>query len=160
MNIRKQSPLSFVLLGLLPYTQPGLMLAFKPNTFFNELEKLSGHTKQSLQLAYARAQSKALITQHVSNFELSLGARQIVQPFIAKTLQNGGQLMITFDIPIEFNNRRRQLRSLLYHLGFKQAQQSVWISPMDHRLVLVESIQSLEIQDYVKLYEAAPVSLS
>lgn len=40
-----KSALSFILIACIPYSEPGFMLAYKPNIFFNELEKISKQPK-------------------------------------------------------------------------------------------------------------------
>lgn len=152
------SALTYVLLGLIPYTNPNLKLAFRPHQFFNDLEQISRLSRRTLQAAYYRGRSRGLITSpDEKNISLSLPARRIVQPFIAKRLSNGGQLMVIFDIPEDFAGKRTQLRRLLRELGFHQIQLSVWMSDMDHTDLLRDTIRELYLDNWVQIYEAARI---
>lgn len=153
--IQNDSATLHVLLALVPYTQQNLTLAFHPNKFFNDLEKISHKSINGLRTAYDRAIKRGLI--HIDNrsVSLSLHARQAVQPYIAQTLSSGGQLMVIFDIPEELAPLRQQLRNTLKKLLFVQIQQSVWMTEMDHRSIVIETINDLNIRAYVQLYEAA-----
>lgn len=157
VRTKEKSALIHVLLALVPYTRDNLLLVFSPNRFFNELEKSSSHSASSLRTAYSRAKKDNIIAVEKSRITLSIKARQIVQPFVANKLSGGGQLMVIFDIPEVYANRRRQLRSILRSLGFKQIQQSVWSTSNDHRLVVFDTILDLDLADYVQLYEAARI---
>jgi DNA-binding transcriptional regulator PaaX len=155
-NGKKMSTKKFLLLAIVPYSQPGLMLAYKPSLFFNELERLSGTSSATFRVAFSRAKQSGLITQNNNNISLSLRARQIVQPFVAQKLPRG-VLVVMFDIPEDLANKRQQLRLLLKELRFKQIQKSVWSSDMDYREIMIDTIDGLSIQDYVMLYEAARI---
>jgi DNA-binding transcriptional regulator PaaX len=154
---REKSALTQILLALVPYTKQNLLLTFKPNLFFNELEKTSNKSASTLRVAFSRAKENKLFTIDNDRVSLSLKGRQIVQPLIAKKLVGGGQLMVIFDIPEDSADLRRKLRLLLIQLQFKQVQQSVWMSDMDYRTILADSIKDLGLQDWVQLYEAARV---
>ncbi len=62
-SLSRRSPLVYVLVALVPYTQPNLLLAFKPGLFFIELEKVSRYKQATLKAAYWRAQRQGLIEQ-------------------------------------------------------------------------------------------------
>ncbi len=147
-----------LLLALIPYTQQNILLVFKPNQFFNELERSTGYPKHRLKIAYNHAKRYQVITIDDNHIKLSLKGRQIVQPFIAERLSNDAKLMVIFDIPEEHADRRRRFRYLLRQLEFKQIQQSVWMSDKDHRAIVFESIIDIEINQWVQLYEASRIS--
>jgi DNA-binding transcriptional regulator PaaX len=154
---REKSALTQILLALVPYTRQNLLLTFKPNQFFNELEKTSNQSTSTLRVAFSRAKENKLFIIEDDRVSLSLKGRQIVQPFIAQKLAGGGQLMVIFDIPEDSAILRRKFRILLIQLRFKQVQQSVWMSDMDYRAILDDSINDLGLQDWVQLYEAARI---
>ncbi|MBC7943495.1 hypothetical protein H7X68_03300 [Candidatus Saccharibacteria bacterium] len=156
----KKSALTYMLLAFVPYTRQNLLLSFRPNQFFNELEKTSGHSTTTLRTTFSRAKKDNLITLDNDQVSLSLKGRQIIQPFIAQDLNNGEQLMVIFDIPEDFANLRRKLRILLRQLEFQQVQQSVWMSDKDHREILAESIKNLQMDDWVQLYKSARIDIS
>lgn len=151
------STIAQLLLALLPYTNQNLKLVFKPDQFFNELDKTSGHSSTALRATFRRAKKRKLISIKNDGLSISLQGRHIIQPFIAKHLTKNGQLMVIFDIPEDFANRRKKLRTLLQQLKFKQIQRSVWMSDMDHRIILSESIEYYSLQDWVQLYESARI---
>jgi len=154
---KQASVLKTVLLALIPYTKQNLQLVFKPNLFFDELEKTSGLPKQSIRLSYRHAFNKKIIRIENGQIKLSLKARQIIQPFIAKKLNKDAQLMIIFDIPEQYAGRRQRLRNLLKQLDFKQIQLSVWSTNMDYREIIFESIAEIRIKKWVELYESAKI---
>ena len=146
-----------VLLALIPYTRQNFLLAFKPNQFFNELEKTSNYSDKTLRVTFSRAKNQKLFTIKNDQISLSLHGNQIVQPFIAQKLSGNGQLMVIFDIPEDYANLRRKFRNLLRQFQFKQIQYSVWMSDKDCRIILSESIKELGLQNWVQLYESARI---
>lgn len=150
--------ISKILLALLPYTNQNILLIFRPNQFFDELERKSGYDKAKLRSTYSRMKREKVITITDNQIALSLKAKQIVQPFIAKKLMSSARLMVIFDIPEDHADRRRRFRYLLRHLGFIQIQQSVWMSDKDYREIIFESIVEIEITDWVQLYEASKIN--
>jgi len=148
------SPLLYVLLALVPYTVPNQKLSFKPNLFFNELEKLSGYSNKALRAAHRYAKHAKLVEIDDAQINLSLVARQKVQPFIAKKFSDNAQLMVIFDIPEDIAGIRRKFRSILINLDFVQIQQSVLTSRYDHTQIVSETIDSLELEDFVQIYES------
>lgn len=157
--IHHDSATLHVLLALVPYTRQNLTLTFHPNQFFNDLEKLSHKPVNGLRTAYDRAIKRGLIHIDNNSVSLSLPARQVVQPYIAQILSSGGQLMVIFDIPEELAPLRQQLRNILKKLQFVQIQQSVWMTKMDHRSIVIETIDDLDLRPYVQLYEAARLTV-
>lgn len=147
-----------LLLALIPYTKQNILLSFRPNQFFNELEETTRYPKPNLRSAYYRAIKEKLIINEGNDLKISLKGRQIIQPFIAEKLSNNAKLMVIFDIPEEYAGRRQRLRNLLKQLGFKQIQLSVWMSDKDHCSLLFESIVELELPQWVQLYEASKIS--
>ncbi len=157
-NVRRdKSALTQVLLALVPYTRQNLMLVFKPNRFFDELENTSGYSIPTLRVAYSRAKDHRLVMVDGNKIALSLKGRQIIQPFVAEKLESGGQLMVIFDIPEDSAELRRKFRLLLRQLGFTQIQQSVWMSGFDHKQIIIDSIKDLGLDGWVQLYESARI---
>lgn len=156
-EIKQKSITKELLLALIPYTRQNILLTFRPNQFFNELESRSSYSTANIRLAYNRAIKNKLIIKNENSIKLSLKGRQIVQPFIAKKIPNNAQLMVIFDIPELFEDRRRRFRYLLRQLEFIQIQQSVWMSNKDHRAIIFESLEEINITHWVQLYEAARI---
>lgn len=143
-------------MALVPYSESNLKLAFDPNQFLNDLDRLTDHSRKNMQVAYHRAIKKGWINVDDNQVKLSLEARQSVELFMAPKITNA-QLMIIFDIPEDKANLRRRFRGLLKYLQFKQIQQSVWVSERDYQNIIIETIYDLGLSDWVLLYEAAPI---
>lgn len=153
-NQRNKSPLIFVLMALVPYSRQNLMLSFKPNQFFNELEKASGYKRAALERAYSRGQQRGMISIR-SPRATSKGLRE-VKPFTATKLHSG-KLMVIFDIPEDRASTRQNFRRLLRSWDFKQVQKSVWMTDKDYAQDLIDIIAELKLGQYVQIYESAKV---
>ena len=86
---------------------------------------------------------------------LTAKGKQKLQPFIATKLQENARLMVVFDIPEEKAELRRQFRTLLRELKFEQAQLSVWITDFDHKDILLEAVEDMQLDGYIQIYESA-----
>lgn len=152
----RQSATILILKALIPYTNQNLKLTFSPSEFFNELERTTNLSRRNFIQSFARAKKQNLITGDSSPV-LTVKGKQYVQPFIARQLRGGGQLMVIFDIPEDYGRQRRQLRTLLKYLQFTQTQRSVWVSSNDHVQVLKEAIKDLKLENWVQLYESSQI---
>ena len=150
--LRERSALAYVLVALIPYSKPNLLLSFKPNLFFRELEKISRYKESTLKAAYRRAQEQEFVKRHENIVALTARGRRKVAPFTAEDLEDG-KLMVIFDIPEDQRSKRRQLRQILKEWQFVPVQKSVWLTGKDYKDELVELIKELRINQYVKLYE-------
>lgn len=151
---KKHSALIFVLKSMIPYSQENIMLGFKPNQYFNELEKVSGHKRATLKNAYWRAQQQGYLDSSGKQPKLSAKGLKEVQPFLAKHLGNQARLLVIFDVPENKRAARNQLRAQLNYWGFEQIQKSVWASDMDYRELLIETIGELQLGGCVEIYES------
>ena len=153
---KPKSPLAFVLLGLVPYTRPNMLLAFRPNQFFNELERISNYKRHTLEQAARRARQQGLI-EEANNQQLRLTAlgRRRVLPYVTQKLENNGKLMLIFDIPEDRAIERQRLRRLLRKWQFTQAQKSVWITEYDFTEAIKDVVAELGLEGCVELYECA-----
>jgi len=154
---KRKSVTTELLLALIPYTRQNLMLTFHPNAFFNELERIGNYSHKSIKQAYYRAKRNRLIRVEAGQVVLSEAAKQRIAPYIAKKLIGNVQLMVIFDIPEEKAYIRRNLRTLLVELKFRQIQRSVWVTDMDYRQILKDFISEYHAKDWIKIYEAAPL---
>ncbi|MEX1995558.1 MAG: CRISPR-associated endonuclease Cas2, partial [Candidatus Saccharimonadales bacterium] len=128
-------------------------LSFKPNQFFNELERTSGYSQSTLKHAYWRGRQKGFIDDSGRIPNLTASGEGEIRPFVAKHLGNKARLMVIFDVPEEKAATRQQFRVLLKAWGFEQIQKSVWASDLDYRELLAEAISELRIARYVEVYE-------
>lgn len=154
-KVKQKSALIFVLKGLIPYSQENIMLAFKPNRFFNELEEVSNYKRQTLEQAFRKARSQEYITIKHNLVHITQAGEKILRPFVAQHLPDQGELMIIFDIPEDMKTARAQLRRVLRSWHFNQIQKSVWVTTYDHRKSLKELADELNISDYLRIFECA-----
>lgn len=151
--MRKINPtLSYVLESLIPFTEANMNLAFRPHAFFNELDRRGKISSHSARNAYYRAKSNGLIIFDGKELVLSARAWHIIGKHTPATLPPDQCLMVIFDIPEEYRQKRRQLRSLLRELRFRQEQRSVWTSANDHREIVLRLINELQITQYTKVF--------
>jgi CRISPR-associated endonuclease Cas2 len=151
---KKHSAIIFVLKSMIPYSQENIMLGFKPNQFFNELEKSSGHKQATLKNAYWRAQQQGYIDSSGRQPKLSAKGLEEVKPFLAKHLGKQARLLVIFDVPEDKRAARNQLRAQLSYWEFEQIQKSVWATDMDYKLLLVETVSDLQLGGCVEIYES------
>lgn len=162
MSLREESALVFILKAMIPYSRANIMLAYKPNKFFNELEKISKnkHSRQALQEAMRRAKKERLVTVSKSGVSITDAGLKAVGPFVAKKLPAGAKLMLIFDIPEATSAKRDIFRYYINKWGFVQMQKSVWITNKDFKDVIGRTVVELGIQQYVQLYECSRIGLS
>ena len=156
-GVKQKSALIFILKGLIPYTRENMMLAFKPNLFFNELEKISRYKRRTLEIAMREAEKQRLIERDTKVIRLTEEGRKTVRPFVAKHLPNNAALMVIFDIPEDMATTRARFRRILLSWNFKQMQKSVWITSYDHKASVKELVAELGIENYVEMYESFPI---
>ncbi|MEK7124429.1 MAG: hypothetical protein AAB877_01970 [Patescibacteria group bacterium] len=69
-----------------------------------------------------------------------------------KKREDGKWIMLIFDIPEKNRQLRDLLRSVLYNLGYKMFQQSVWITPYDVSEKTEGLIQTYSLDNFVKIF--------
>ena len=147
----------YVLQSLIPYTEANLKLAFSPNRFFNDLERLSksGQSRSSMRQAYYRLANQGFIdTQKAHAPRLTAHAITALERYAPKKLPVGAALLLVFDISERERYKRNALRALLRELKFTQIQQSVWQSDYDSLRYLKLELRTLQLGDQVKVYES------
>ncbi len=160
--IRPSESTVFILKALIPYSQPGLKLAFKPAEFFNELERIDGRKKRkkhfknraSMRTRLHQIQARGMIEfdEH-GQPRLTQKAYRSLEIFEPKKLK-GAVLLVAFDVPEIERQKRGELRAWLRALRFKKVQQSVWQSRYDGRRILLQEIQRMGLKNCVSIYEA------
>lgn len=154
--MKNESTAIYLLKALIPYSRQNLALTFNPSKFFVDLEKTTGRSQRALRQSFDRAKRSGLISDDPVP-SLTMKGRLKLSPFVAEHLGNQAKLMIIFDIPEQAHGKRDQLRRLLRNLDFQQIQKSVWVTQYDHRKVLVQAIEELELSGDVLLYECSPI---
>jgi CRISPR-associated endonuclease Cas2 len=155
MRHKRQSATICVLKAFMPYSRQNLALAFKPNYFFNELEKNSNFRKQTIKRAWETAISNDFITEVDGKFRMTAIGLRYTRPFTAKKLDKDVRLMVVFDIPESRASDRRKLRWLLKKWEFDMIQKSVWTSRYDHKNLIQETVKEMGLTEFVQLYESA-----
>jgi DNA-binding transcriptional regulator PaaX len=161
LNKKYKSSIHYILKSLIPYSDPNLKLAFHPNQFFNDLEKLDAISakRKSLRTSYYRAIARGLVKIDKEGIpRLTVKGQRKVKVYKPKKLK-GSSLMVIFDIPEAERYKRQRFRTLLRELSFKQIQRSVWESRFDHRQYLRAEIAEMKLQEYVKVYETAQIEI-
>lgn len=150
--VRRKSSLSYVIEAFIPFTEANISLTFRPNAFFNELEKRGDYRRNTIKQAFYQAKSQGLIVFDEEGVSLSTQARGLIDTTPVSTLPEDTCFMVIFDIPEHLAVKRRQLRQLLRQLKFSQRQRSVWTCRSDHRTVVHDLINELKIQPYVETF--------
>lgn len=154
--MRMSPTTKYLLKALIPYSKANMQLAFKPNAFFNELEKKDRINERSLRSAFYRAEKKGLLTMDADGIpRLTFKGIAATKTYRPSKLDNNAHLLLIFDIPESERTKRDHLRALLRELSFKKIQQSVWASKYDHRQYLAAEIKEYGLENYVVVYEAA-----
>jgi DNA-binding transcriptional regulator PaaX len=159
LDAKYKSSLHYILSGLIPYTEANIKLSFKPNAFFNDLEKLDkiNANKKTIKTAYYRAIKNGYIEIDNRN-KPSLSKKGITKLalFEPKILKDS-KIMVIFDIPENYRGKRSQLRLVLRELKFVQVQKSVWITRYEIREYLQSEIERLKLKKFIKIFEAIEV---
>lgn len=66
--------------------------------------------------------------------------------------KDGRWIMLAFDMPAKNKKGRDLLRSILYNLGYKIFQQSVWVTPYDVSEKTESLLQFYSLDRYVKIF--------
>ncbi|OGZ70711.1 MAG: hypothetical protein A3F47_01900 [Candidatus Staskawiczbacteria bacterium RIFCSPHIGHO2_12_FULL_38_11] len=66
--------------------------------------------------------------------------------------EDGKWIMLMFDIPQKHPKARNLLHSVLYNLGYKMFQQSVWVTPYDVSEKTEQLLQMHSLDNYVKIF--------
>jgi hypothetical protein len=69
-----------------------------------------------------------------------------------KKRKDGRWIMLIFDMPEKRRKSRDLLRSILFNLGYKMFQQSVWITPYDVSDKTESLLQFYSLDKYVKIF--------
>lgn len=155
--MRQKTILQTVLLALVPYTKENAQLTFRPNQFFNELERISQHHHYQLKRAYMTGLKTGLISESESRILLTESGIQKIKPYVATRLVGNVSLMVVFDIPEQQKRKRQKFRNLLRQLAFQPVQKSVWQTELDFRDEIRAAVEELDIQPYVLTYECIKI---
>lgn len=66
--------------------------------------------------------------------------------------KDGKWIMVIFDVPEKWKKSRELLRSILWKLGYKMFQQSVWITPYDVSEKTEVLLQEYSLEKFTRLF--------
>ncbi len=69
-----------------------------------------------------------------------------------KKRDDGKWIMLIFDVPEKYKKSRELLRSILYNLGYKMFQKSVWTTPYDVSEKTETLLQMYSLDEFVKIF--------
>jgi len=145
-----------VLKALIPYTEQNLKLAFKPNLFFNDLERLTQSNRQTLANTLSRTKRQGLVENRGGIPVLTKKGLTKLKELQSPDLL-AGWLLVSFDIPEARRHDRYALRSYLRMHGFRQLHKSLWANEHDYTQELKDVITELKLGQYVGIFVAASV---
>lgn len=146
--------------SLIPYSEPNLKLTFRPNQFFNDLEKLDQikASRQSIRSNYYRSIRKGLILKEKDGIpRLTDKGLKKIGLFNPNKLDKDARILVTFDIPEEHRILRRRLRVILLELKFKQVQKSVYETEYDVLVYLQNEIKENKLGKFINIYESVKI---
>lgn len=155
-----RSTAHYVLSSLIPYTEANLKLAFKPNQFFNDLEKIGQYKakRATLVSSYYRLIESGLVEIDNSGTpHLTSAGESKLRRYEPTKLTGTAYILVIFDIPENERRARQALRATLRALYFEPVQQSVWQSKYNVLEYLVAEIKQKHLTDYVQVYESARI---
>ncbi len=156
MASKNDSALKYLLLALVPYSEPNLKLAYKPNLFFDDLEHIAArkrYSKSHLKNTFYKAKQAGLVDVDNGYVRLTSRGEAVLKIYEPKKLP-GSQLMVIFDVPEAHLAKRQAFRRTLKRLEFRQVQRSVWVSEYDYKDYLKTEVIWLGIAEYVEIYES------
>ena len=68
-------------------------------------------------------------------------------------------IMVIFDVPEKKKQHREELRRILYALGFKKLQKSVWVSPYDVLERLEDAVRIYKLDYYIRTFIIEEIEL-
>ena len=151
---KNQTVTGYVLRALIPYTEANLQLAFHPNQFFNELERITNANRNTLASTLSRAKKTGLVIERQGIPILSLDGRLKINLQAEAPKLKNGLLIVSFDIPEACKRNRDRFRNYLKLLEFQMVQRSVWICDRNYGSDIKRTSRKLEIEPYVKVYLA------
>lgn len=153
---QKHAVLKATIKAFIPYSEENLLLARRPNQFFNYIEKLeqqTGANKNTIRATISRAKRSGLIKVDEKGRLVTTWRGKIKVPLMPKKKLRH-YLVVVFDIPEKYRRQRDLLRAYLKSTYAEQVQKSVWKTKYDIYDELLEVIDELAINDYVDLFMA------
>lgn len=155
--MKYRSTTHYVIASLVPYTEANLKLAFKPNLFFIDLDRLSRqkYSKGAVRNAYYRVVKDGFVELDEQKIpRLTQKGEQSLQRYQPKKLGSDASILLIFDIPETDRAVRNKLRATLRELKFTPVQQSVWRTEYDVLDYLKAAIDEYKLEAYVQIYES------
>ena len=129
------------------------MLAYKPNKFFDELERKTGASRATLSSTMSRAKHSNYIADKNGSIALTWRGKVRAEYQPTKKVFDGMTIVI-FDIPEVRRKDRYQLRCYLRMMKFEPIQKSVWASEYEPGQELTEVVTDLKLETHVQVLKA------
>ncbi|MBW3569374.1 CRISPR-associated endonuclease Cas2 [Candidatus Parcubacteria bacterium] len=159
IKARKRDVQKAILKAFIPFTEENMLLAYKPNQFFNRLEyldrlvELTKANRQTVQSTISRAKRAGLLKVDEKGI-LQTTWRGKIKTKVRPNKKLRKYLVIIFDVPETRRRDRNQLRAYLRANYCEMVQKSVWKTKYDIYDELLEVIGDLEIINYVSVFLA------
>ncbi|MFH1162058.1 MAG: hypothetical protein V1696_02165 [Candidatus Jorgensenbacteria bacterium] len=131
----------------------------------------SGHSRrtrqiknQTLYLTLARLKERGLAAKRDNSWTITAKGKTYLKEkserFLPRHRQPGApprrerNMIVAFDIPEQYHWKRDWLRIELSLLGFSPIQKSVWLGPAPLPKDFIKNLNSMEILEYIKFFEA------
>ena len=129
------------------------------NPIFKKYRKEKG-SKEFAKLIYYLKTKNYIKVKNLENKKAIMLTREGINKALkasfnieGKIKRNDGKwVMLIFDVPEKYRKSRDLLRSILYNLGYKMFQQSVWISPYDVNEKTEKLLQCYSLDEFVKIF--------
>ena len=157
---RNSGVLKAVLKAFIPYSRENLMLAYKPNKFFNyldELQRQTGANKNTLRVTINRAKQAGLIKIDPITSQPQTTWRGKIKAAVRPKKTTKHYLVIVFDIPERMRKERNLLRDYLKGTYAEPVQKSVWKTQYDIHEELNKVIADLKIEQHVTQFMAEEI---
>ena len=129
--------------------QNPVILKYRKDKNRKEFSKLIYHLKKSNYIKVKNLENKKAIILTKEGLSKALKASFVMEG--KKKRKDGKWIMLMFDIPQKNEKSRSLLKSILYNLGYKLFQQSVWVTPYDVSEKTEKLLQIYSLDKYVKI---------
>ncbi len=117
-----------------------------------KFSQLIYHLKRNNYIKVKSIQGNQALVLTKRGIEKALQAKFKLDNSNRQKRKDGKWIMLIFDVPEKWRKSRDLLRRILYSLGYKMFQQSVWITPYDVSERTESLLQEYSLDDFVKTF--------
>ena len=117
-----------------------------------QFSQLIYHLKQNNYIKVKNLKGKHALILTKKGIDKALQAKFKIENNSRQKRKDGKWIMLIFDVPEKWRKSRDLLRSILYNLGYKMFQQSVWITPYDVSERTEDLMQKYSLDNFVKIF--------